>query len=166
MAEEVQINGTGTAKKRNPVGVAFLMLIPFYGLYWWYQVNREMADLGTARNDPEGLGDNPTTSLLAMFPGFLILVPPFVSLFNGFQRTKRAQEVTTGQVTANGWITLILLIVFSPAAYGVWQADLNKAWETRPVLTPGAGAEAIAQPSATETAPTEQPPPPPPPPQQ
>lgn len=165
MAEEVQINGTGTAKKRNPVGVAFLMLIPFYGLYWWYQVNREMADLGTARNDPEGLGDNPTMSLLAMFPGGLIIVPAILSLYNGFQRTKRAQEVTTGQVTANGWIILILLLVISPVAYGMWQSELNKAWDTRPVLEPGVGAgEAIAAPS--EPAVTEQQPPPPPPPPQ
>jgi len=160
MAEEVQINGTGTAKKRNPVGVGFLMLVPFYGLYWWYQVNREMADLGTARNDPEGLGDNPTMSLLAMFPGGLIIVPALLSLYNGFQRTKRAQEVTTGQVSINGWLILILLIVISPVAYGIWQAELNKAWDTRPELTPGAG-EAVAAPTATETAPTEQQPPPP-----
>jgi hypothetical protein len=162
MAEEVQINGTGTAKKRNPVGTFFLMLIPFYSLYWWYQVNREMADLGTARNDPEGLGDNPTTSLLAIFPGGLIIVPAIVSLINGYGRTKRAQEVTTGEVSINGWLLLIMLIVIGPLGYAYWQSELNKAWETRPLLTPGAG-EAVPAPSATETAPTEQQPPPPPP---
>src|SRR5215216_673006 len=72
MAEEVRIGGgPGTAKIRHPVGVALLWLIPFYGLYWWYQVNREMVDLGKALN-ADGLGDNPTMSLLAFFPGFLL----------------------------------------------------------------------------------------------
>ncbi len=159
MAEVVQINGTGTAKKRNPVGTFFLMFVPFYSLYWWYQINREMADLGTARNDPEGLGDNPTLSLLAIFPGGLIIVPAIVSLVNGYGRTKRAQEVTTGDVSINGWLLLIMLIVLSPLGYAYWQSELDKAWETRPLLTPGAGAAAPA-PGATETAPTEQPPPP------
>jgi hypothetical protein len=121
-----------------------------------------MADLGTAKNDPEGLGDNPTMSLLAWFPGGLIIVPAYVSLYNGVKRMQRAQEVTKGEVTLNGWITLILLIVFSPIMYGYLQAELNKAWETRPALTPGAG-EAVPAPSATEAAPTEQQPPPPPP---
>ena len=53
MAEEVQINGgPGIAKIRHPVGVAVLTLITLgiYGLYWWYQVNREMVDLGKVRN--------------------------------------------------------------------------------------------------------------------
>lgn len=88
MAEEVQINGTGTAKMRDPVGVAALSLITFgiYTIYWWYQMNREMVDLGRARNDPQGLGDNPTLSLLAFFPGAFIIVPrssPCTTAFSG-----------------------------------------------------------------------------------
>ena len=113
MADEVQINGgSAIAKIRHPVGVAVLTLITLgiYGLYWWYQVNREMVDLGKARN-AEGLGDNPTTSLLAFFPGGLIIVPPFFSLYNGTQRMKRAQELTTGATPSlNGWIIVILLV--------------------------------------------------------
>jgi len=51
-----------------------------------------MVDLGRARN-ADGLGDNPWLSLLAMFPGGLVIVPPYFSLYNGVQRIKRAQEV-------------------------------------------------------------------------
>ncbi len=159
MAEEVQINGTGIAKKRNPVGTFFLMLVPFYGLYWWYQINREMADLGAARNDPEGLGDNPTTSLLAMFPGGLIIVPAIISLVNGYGRLKRAQEVTTGQVAISGGLLLVLLIFIGPAGYAYMQSELNKAWDTRPLLEPGAAAPAEP---AGEAQPAQQQPPPPP----
>jgi hypothetical protein len=153
MADEVQIApGDGIAKIRHPVGVAVLTLITIgiYGLYWWYQVNREMVDLGKARN-VDGLGDNPTTSLLAFFPGAFVILPPFFSLYNGTQRMKRAQEVTTGSTpTLNGWIIVILLIVgLSIVAYGYMQAELNKAWRTLPAgaVESGTPAGQIEQPA-------------------
>jgi hypothetical protein len=135
MAEEVRIGGgPATAKVRNPVGVAVLILITLgiYGLYWWYQVNREMVDLGKALN-ADGLGDNPTISLLAWFPGGLVIVPAIVSLYNGVHRMKRAQELTTGRhPTLNGWIVLILFVfVLHIVAYGYMQAELNKAWQAQ-----------------------------------
>jgi hypothetical protein len=114
MAQEVQISPDSierTAKIRHPVAVPVLSLITLgiYGIYWWYQINREMVDLGKARN-ADGLGENATTSLLAVFPGFLIIVPPYVSLYNGIKRMQRAQEVTIGESTLNGWIVLALIL--------------------------------------------------------
>src|SRR5215211_3357072 len=114
MAEEVQISPESTertAKIRHPVAVPVLSIITIgiYYFYWWYQINREMVDLGRARN-ADGLGDNPTKSLLAVFPGFLLIVPPYISLYNTVKRIQRAQEVTTGQVTLNGMIVLWLII--------------------------------------------------------
>jgi ABC-type arginine transport system permease subunit len=163
MADEVQIApGEGIAKIRHPVGVAVLTLITLgiYGLYWWYQVNREMVDLGKARN-VDGLGDNPTTSLLAFFPGGLVILPPFFSLYNGTQRMKRAQEVTTGSTpTLNGWIIVILLIVgLSIVAYGYMQAELNKAWRALPAgaVESGAPAGQIEQPPQQPAQQPEQP---------
>ena len=53
MADTVQIGETGhTAKVRHPVAVPILSLITIgiYYVYWWYQVNREVMDLGRARN--------------------------------------------------------------------------------------------------------------------
>ena len=61
IATEVQINGgPGSAKIRHPVAVCVLSVVTIgiYYLYWWYQVNREMVDLGRALN-ADGLGDNP-----------------------------------------------------------------------------------------------------------
>jgi hypothetical protein len=87
MADTVQIDATGhTAKVRHPVAVPILSVITLgiYYVYWWYQVNREVMDLGRARN-VSGLGDNPTLSLLAVFPGALVIVPPF---FFALQRGK------------------------------------------------------------------------------
>src|SRR5215208_8201111 len=138
MAETVQL-GTDltapTAKIRNPVAVPALIVVTLgiYGIYWWYQINREMVDLGRARN-ADGLGDNPTKSLLAVFPGFLLIVPPYISLYNTVKRIQRAQEVTTGQTTLNGMIVLWLIIagfivgVAGLVVPGYIQAELNKAW--------------------------------------
>src|SRR3954453_8443933 len=138
MAERIPI-GQGpepSAKTRHPVAVPALMIVTLgiYGIYWWYQINREMVDLGRARN-VDGLGDSPTKSLLAVFPGFLIIVPPYVSMYNTIKRIQRAQEVTSGQVTLNGMIVLWLIIasfitgVAGLIIPGYIQAEMNKAWE-------------------------------------
>jgi hypothetical protein len=138
MADQVQIDGgPGTAKIRHPVAVAALAFVTLgiYFLYWWYQVNREMVDLGRARN-ADGLGDNPWLSLLAMFPGGLVIIPPFFSIYNGVQRIKRAQEITVGTVTMNGWIVVglyagsLIVGVAGLIVPGYIQDELNKAWRT------------------------------------
>jgi Short C-terminal domain len=102
-------------------------------------------DLGRARN-VDGLGDNPTLSALAVFPGVLVIVPPFVTLYNGVKRFQRAQETTLGEATLSGWIVLVLVIaafivgVAAPIIPGYIQAELNKVWEEQPRL----GIEAAA----------------------
>jgi Domain of unknown function (DUF4234) len=171
MAEQVQINGgPGTAKIRHPVAVAALSLVTIgiYFLYWWYQVNREMVDLGRARN-AEGLGDNAWLSFLAMFPGFLIIVPPYFSLYNAVQRIKRAQEVALGYEegqTINGWIVLALIVgsffvgVTALIVPAYIQTELNKVWEQQGAAgLPTAQAPPTA--AATPTTEAQQPPQPP-----
>jgi hypothetical protein len=139
MAAEVQIDpgsAEKTAKIRHPVAVPVLTVITLgiYGLYWWYQINREMRDLGEARS-AAGLGEKPLNSLLAFFPGALIIVPPYVSLYNGVKRMQRAQEVTTGNVTFNGWIVLVLILasfvvgIAGLVVPGYIQSEMNKVWE-------------------------------------
>jgi Domain of unknown function (DUF4234)/Short C-terminal domain len=148
MADTVQIGNTGhTAKIRHPVAVPILSFITLgiYYVYWWYQVNREVVDLGRARN-VTGLGDNPTISALAVFPGVLVIVPPFFTLYNGVQRFQRAQQATLGESALNGWIVLVLVVasfIVGITAFiipGYIQAELNKIWEREPRL----GIEAAA----------------------
>jgi Domain of unknown function (DUF4234) len=151
MADQAQIDGgPGTAKIRHPVAVAALAVVTLgiYFLYWWYQLNREMVDLGRARH-ADGLGDNPWLSLLAMFPGGLVIIPPFFSIYNGVQRMKRAQEVTVGTVTMNGWIVLglyagsVIVGVAGLIVPGYIQDEMNKVW--RSVEPGGDPATADAQ---------------------
>jgi len=159
MAAEVQIDPASaekTAKIRHPVAVPVLTIITIgiYGLYWWYQINREMRDLGEARGT-DGLGEKPLNSLLAYFPGALIIVPPYVSLYNGVKRMQRAQEVTTGNVTFNGWIVLILILasfiigIAGIIVPGYIQSEMNKVWEN---VGSGGAAPASAVPETPPTA--------------
>jgi len=92
-----------------------------------------MVDLGRYRK-ADRLGDNAVLSLLAVFPGSLVIIPAYVSLYNTVKRIQRAQEVTAGDVSLNGMIILWLIIasffigitgLFVP---GYIQGELNKAW--------------------------------------
>ena len=174
MATTVMIDSTRPAKIRHPVAVPVLMLVTLgiYAFYWWYQVNREMVDLGRARN-AEGLGDSAGLSLAAWVPGFLLIFPPIFSLFNGNGRLQRAQEVVLGERTESGWVVLgliaggFLIPFLGLAAYGYMQAELNKVWESMETTAPPPGLEeGAAQPEfgqAETVTETVTPPPPAPP---
>lgn len=130
MAEVVQIPAAGsTAKIRNIIAVAVLSVVTL-GIYlvcWWYFINRELADLGRARGTDQ-LGDNPTKSTLALFPGALIVVPALWTTVTTFQRVQKAQSMV-GQNPINGWLGLVLYVVISPALYAYMQSGLNGVWE-------------------------------------
>ena len=130
MAQEIQIPGAAsTAKIRNVVAVPVLgiVTIGIYLVFWWYFINREMADLGRSRGTDE-LGDSPGKSTLALFPGGLLIVPALWTTVTTFQRVQRAQTLA-GQAPINGWLGLVLYIVFSPAFYGYMQSGLNSVWQ-------------------------------------
>ena len=133
MADVVQIPGTREeAKIRSPVGVLLLNLITvgIYGIYWWYAINREMAELGRARNDPS-LGEEPGRSLLAVTLGAFLIVPPFVSLWNTCKRIERAQTVTLGSNNFSPPLAVILTLFVITAFITpiVMQSNLNQVWE-------------------------------------
>lgn len=132
MAQKVQIAGAGsTAKIRNPIAVAIFATITLgiYVLFWWYYANREMADYGRAKGTDE-LGDSPGKSLLAVFPGGLIIVPAIWTTFTTFQRVQKAQKLA-GQTPINGWLAFVIYIVFSPAFVAYMQSGLNSVWEAQ-----------------------------------
>jgi hypothetical protein len=192
MAQEVPITGgPEQAKIRDPLGVAGLSLITLgiYTLVWWYKINREMADLGRKRGTTE-LGENPTLSLLALFPGGILIVPAIWTMVTTFQRSQRAQQLTgvSPSNQLNGWIYALILIagLFIPfvglAAWSYVQDGLNKVWKIDSGMEPagslpaGAWAPAPGQPMPGQQMPAQpmpaqpmpaqpmQPAPPPPPP--
>jgi hypothetical protein len=132
MAEQVQIAGTAaTAKKRNVIGVAVLAVVTLgiYLLFWWYFINRELADLGRAKGTAE-LGDSPGKSTLALFPGALLIVPAIWTTITTFKRVQAAQRLT-GSTPVNGWLGLVLYLVLSPAMYAYMQSGLNAVWDSQ-----------------------------------
>jgi uncharacterized protein DUF4234 len=130
VAQEVEIGAGKTAKIRSPVWVAILTLVTLliYLFFWWYFVNRELADLGRSKGTSE-LGDSPGKSLLAITLGALIIVPAVWTTVTTFQRVQKAQRLT-GQTPINGWLGLVLLVVISPAFYGYMQSGLNSVWRS------------------------------------
>ncbi len=147
MAEDVQIAGTSsTAKIRNPLGTVGLSIITIgiYYAFWWYFINREMRDLGRARN--ADLGQNPGQSVLALTLGALIVVPAIVTLWRTSARIENAQEAVAIDRRVSGPIVFILLLLIAPV--GIWyaQSELNKVWEAQ-----GSGG-ALPQPAADEPA--------------
>jgi Domain of unknown function (DUF4234) len=132
MAEVVQIAGAGsTAKIRNIIAVPVLAVVTLgiYVIFWWYFVNRELADLGRARGTDE-LGDSPGKSTLALFPGGLVIVPAIWTTVTTFQRVQAAQRLS-GVDPINGWLGLVLYIVFWPAFPAYMQSGLNGVWRAQ-----------------------------------
>jgi Domain of unknown function (DUF4234) len=126
----VELAPGAVAKIRNPIMVVVFTIITLgiYQVFWWYFANRELADYGRARGTSE-LGDNPTKSTLALFPGALIVVPALWTLFTTFQRIQAAQRLT-GKVPINGWLGLVIFLVISPVLVGYMQSGLNSAWKS------------------------------------
>ena len=132
VAQEIQIAGAGaSAKVRSPVAVAILTVVTLgiYLLFWWYFINREMADYGRAKGTAE-LGDSPGKSTLALFPGALVIVPAIWTTVTTFQRVQAAQRLS-GQQPLNGWLALVLYLVLSPAFYAYMQSGLNGVWRAQ-----------------------------------
>ena len=90
---------------RNIFVVAILSVVTLgiYVFFWWYFVNREMADLGRARGTNE-LGTSPGTSLLAITLGALVIVPAIMSIIGTFRRVQATQRLTASSEPINGWI--------------------------------------------------------------
>jgi Domain of unknown function (DUF4234) len=142
MTEVVQFDGTSAAAKiRHPLaafGLVFLTLGIYY-FVWYYKVNRELRDLGRATGDERRLGTSPLTSLLAVTVGWLIVVPPFVSLYRTFQRIEGAQEVTRTSRRVNVWLgfSLYLIGLFTlPVEIIYAQSELNHIWRGKTAQTP------------------------------
>ena len=132
MGEVVQIPGAGsTAKVRSPIWVAVwsILTLGIYVVFWWYFINREMADYGRAQGTSD-LGDSPTTSTLALFPGALIVVPAIWTTVTTFQRVQKGQQMV-GQAPLNGWIGVLLYVVISPVFFAYMQSGLNSVWRSQ-----------------------------------
>ena len=129
MAEELVLrDGPGVAHLDGDVAVALLpfITIGIYHLVWWYRINRELRDYGRATG--HDLGQNPTASVLALFPGAIIIVPALVTYWRGTKRVQEAARIGGKEPQVNGWIALILYIILAPGYWAYLQVALNDDW--------------------------------------
>lgn len=128
MAETVTINGQPYLK-RSPLGVLGLSVITLgiYGLYWYYKANEEIKRF---------TGDqtiSPGRSVLAFFPGFLLIVPPFIAVYNSANHLLKMQEQRGMSSQISPALTLVLLLAVSVALGAYVQEHLNRVWDSASV---------------------------------
>jgi Domain of unknown function (DUF4234) len=113
-----------SGKHRNVVLVWLvwpLITLGIYHLYWWYKINDE-----ARRLDPS-IEVNPLLSLLAFFPGALIIIPPFVSVYRTGERLRSMQRAAG--ITPNVLPIIGLLLMFVFSLYSLYyQINLNGIW--------------------------------------
>ena len=124
MAEIVRIGGQ-EFKKRNIFGVWLglpLITLGIYTFVWYYKINDE------ARRY---LGDDtirPGVSVLALTLGWIVIVPPFVSIYRTAERVRRMQDHAGIPSRIEPVLALVLVFLFS-----LWtlytQEMLNRIWD-------------------------------------
>ncbi len=137
MAYKMTIRGTqDEVKVRSPWAAALLPFVTLgiYHLVWWYRINRELRDYGRVRG--YDLGQSPVNSLLALFPGGIIVVPALVSYWRGVKRAQGASRIA-GNEPLNGWIAIILYFLISPGLWAYVQVSLNDVWRQEAEPLPG-----------------------------
>ena len=124
MAELVTIDGHPYLK-RNPLRVLGLSIITLgiYWLVWYYKINVEIQ---RAENDQTM---SPMRSLMAMIFGWLIIVPPFIAIYNTAKHVQSMETRLGIQQTLEPALVLVLMIVLA-VGNGVYiQEHLNRAWD-------------------------------------
>jgi Domain of unknown function (DUF4234) len=128
MAEEVVFQGA-EVKIRHPWGVWALGIITLgiYHLVWWYKINREVRDYSAVVGQP--LGNDPTLSLLAIFPGSFVIIPPFWTIVTTSARIRRVREMIDGTPSSepNGVIAVLLSFVLGLQTVYIAYA-INACW--------------------------------------
>jgi hypothetical protein len=133
MAEEIAIRGSNyPAKERNPLGVIGLSLITLgiYAIFHYYFINKELAELGKARGTTE-LGENPMMSVLAFIPGFILIIPPYVSLWNTWKRQQAARQMFGVQEGIDNVPGFLLHVFISPVGQYFLQRGQNGTLEAQ-----------------------------------
>jgi hypothetical protein len=141
MAEMVTIEGQQYLK-RNPLGVLGLSIITLgiYGIVWYYKVNVEVQRF---ENDQTM---SPVRSLMAMIFGWLIVVPPFIAMYNTAKHVQ-AMETRLGiHQTLEPAFAIVLMFLFS-LGNGIYvQEHLNRAWDAARTRAAGPPSMPVAPP--------------------
>jgi len=136
MAETVTIDGKQYLK-RNPMGVLGLSIITIgiYFVVWYYKINKEIKQ----HENDETM--SPMRSLMAMIFGWLIIVPPFLAMYNTSKHVQKMEERLDVRSPIEPILPIVIMLVFSLATGAYVQDHLNRAWDAA-----GAPAKAVPPP--------------------
>lgn len=151
MAETVTIDGQQVLK-RSPLGVIGLTLVTLgiYFFVWYYKINDEI------RRVERDETISPTRSLMAMIFGWLIIVPPFIAMWNTAKHVQQLEGRVGLSQALEPALVLVIMFVFSLANGLYIQDHLNRAWDAASYGGRSAGGGTPAPPPLPST-----PPPPP-----
>jgi Domain of unknown function (DUF4234) len=124
MAETVTIGGQRYVR-RNPLGVLGLSVITIgiYFFYWYYTINDEM------RRFERDETISPVRSLMAMIFGWIIIVPPFIAMYNTAKHVQTAEQRLGIQPELEPAITIVIML-FVSIGNGIYiQEHLNRIWD-------------------------------------
>jgi hypothetical protein len=108
-------------KRRHPWGVYGLMWLTLgiYYFVWWYKIHNELAQYDPRQHI------KPMTSFLAVFIGWAIILPPYISTATAGGRISRAQRAAGLGATCSGGLGLLLFFVFGFVTV-YYQSQLNQ----------------------------------------
>jgi hypothetical protein len=134
--ETVTIEGR-SYPKRNPLvvlGLSFITL-GIYFLYWYYKVNDE---LRTFEHDDS---ISPVRSLMAMLFGWIVIVPPFIAMYNTAKHVQGSEQRLSIQPQLEPALTIVILL-FVAIGNGIYvQEHLNRIWDRAAGEPPPTGGQ-------------------------
>jgi hypothetical protein len=124
MAETVTISGQSYLK-RDPLVVLLLSFITLgiYALYWYYKVNEEI------QRYTGDMTISPVRSLMAVLFGWIIIVPPFIAVWNTANHVVEMERGVEIQQELSPAIAIVLLLVIAVALGLYVQEHLNRVWD-------------------------------------
>jgi uncharacterized protein DUF4234 len=124
VAETVTIEGRAYLK-RSPLGVLGLSFITLgiYFLYWYWKINDELA--GLEHDD----SISPTRSLMAILFGWIVIVPPFIAMYNTAKHVQGDERRLGIQPELEPALTLLFIVLFSILNGLYVQEHVNRIWD-------------------------------------
>ncbi|MGW7519164.1 DUF4234 domain-containing protein [Streptomyces sp. NPDC054796] len=98
-----------------------LITLGVYYFVWYYKINREARELDAR------IEVNPAGALLTQILGWIVIVPPFVSVYRTGQRIGQMQRASGRAETCNPWIGFVLMFVAGLQSL-YYQHELNQVW--------------------------------------
>ncbi|MDT0347258.1 DUF4234 domain-containing protein [Streptomyces litchfieldiae] len=96
-----------------------LITLGIYFLVWWAKIQRELNQF-----DPR-IRVNPAASVLAIFPGAYLLIPPFMTAYNTGKRIAAAQRAAGLPPTCSPALGAVLYILLATHVI-YYQGEINK----------------------------------------